>query len=221
MSPLGRWSKRQDVPGLDLLRAMLKAHSKSHNSRLCKRCQIWDDIWEFEAQRGDYRSLEELSRSFNCLVCQAVVRAINTRRGESPSLLSWQTSRILVTNDGPYFLDLGHFPAKVAHRYESRGWNRTVIRCLMSLNVSFIADDLDLPTTRQDVLGKMTSSIAITPQFCLTYSKGNLSHLKSIEAWEISFFHVSLLKTWLRGCENVHGSKCVEEENSSKLLVYA
>ncbi|KAF8856756.1 hypothetical protein BDZ45DRAFT_745076 [Acephala macrosclerotiorum] len=59
----------------------------------------------------------------------------------------------------------------------------------------------------------------MTPQFCLNFSKFLFQHLIDVEPWEIPFFDVTLLKLWIRGCDSIHGTKCLDDShiNISKL----
>lgn len=56
--------------------------------------------------------------------------------------------------------------------------------------------------------------IEMIPQFCLRYVRsGGIPKLAAIEPWEIPLFDISLLKKWVDGCQQSHGSMCANSEN--------
>ncbi|KAH9211708.1 heterokaryon incompatibility protein-domain-containing protein [Leptodontidium sp. 2 PMI_412] len=172
---------------------------KSTNPLLCQRCQIWDNIWTWVYRRtkDDPISLQELSRKTNCLMCRILGTMIETRRGNSETLRVW--------------------PPESPFRIDSSDPTKTTIRLLLHLEVTFLSNELELDETLAEVQSEYSdrkaSKITLTPQLCFNYSADGTPHLTSIEPWEIPVFDVSLLKTWLRGCETVHGSLCVGESH--------
>lgn len=189
--------------------------SKSPNPSLYQRCQRWDDIWtSCRPQSKSPISLQELSRKSDCLMCRFLRTMIETRRGNSETLRKWPASSVLVVEKGPFFLDNGVWPPKSPFRIDSSDLTRTAIRLLWSLELIFLSDALESDETlaeRESEYGnrKVASKIALTPQLCFNYSAHDTPHLISIEPWETPMFDISLLKTWLQGCEAVHGSLCV------------
>jgi hypothetical protein len=184
--------------------------AKTSNSFLCPGCQIWNDVWGFKPERGEFLSLSKISRNTNCLICQSIAAAVNIRRGESESLKEHPESRVLVCNNGPFFLDEGYYPAQHPTRIYSSSSAETIIRLIMSLELRALSEDLK-SSEEGEVMKKTSQSISMTPQFSLHYSSGDGGRLIGIEPWEVSFFDVSLMKTWLRGCEDLHGNQCVED----------
>jgi len=191
------------------------------NPRLCSRCQVWDDVWSWPYERYAYVSLEELSQNSHCIICQAVATVGDTRRRESDSLQHLPPSRILLRSNGPYFLDRG--PGwgnpepyrKAAHRIHSTDATKLAIKLLIHLDIIIHNPDSGLP----DDLSTATPTLVVTPQFCLWYSTvEELPHLISIEPWEVDFFDVSLLKTWIKGCEKAHGQECFEHDYPCELV---
>ena len=80
----------------------------------------------------------------------------------------------------------------------------------MSLELRALSEDLK-SSEEGEVMKKTSQSISMNPQISLHYSSGDGARLIEIEPWEVSFFDVSLMKTWLRGCEDLHGNQCVED----------
>jgi hypothetical protein len=213
------------------------APPKSANPLLCERCQAWDDVLNFEPLKGDNLRLVELSSNKDCLICSAIAAAVDARREESDSMRTWPASRIVVRNDGPYFLDAGHFDPDNPYRIDLSDPNQAAIRLLMKLAISFLdeakstdsiestAESDNFEPTNEvyytygigsiDDSKQVASSFDMTPQFCLRYSTGDHDspHLSSIEPWEVPLFDISLVRTWLQGCEDVHGSNCVGNVN--------
>ena len=182
-----------------------KQPNRSINQLLCGQCQPWDNPWGFEPQIGAYSNLGELSSNADCMICQVMVKVVNSRLKESELLEQWPTTRVFIRNDGPFFLDTGYYPAYHPSREHLADPTKTAIRLVMSLHVSMLLEDQRPP---EDIYNA-ASSITLTPQFCLYYSTGAAPCLVCIEPWEVPFFDISLLRTWLQGCESVHGSQCI------------
>ncbi|KAK3328252.1 heterokaryon incompatibility protein-domain-containing protein [Cercophora scortea] len=203
---------------------------RPRNPLLCQRCQSWNNI-ETVVQHGstlaNIRSLEQLAYNAHCLLCRALVSAVETRRSASqPELTntsssSWPAAQILVRNHGPFFLDNGihhHHPtAHTSARIDNSEVIQTTVRLLISLEISFVPE----VSMRDWVDGAAVTTLAashicITPQFALRFSGVQGSpgppQLISIEPWEVPFFDISLLRTWLRGCEEVHHRECIDDE---------
>ncbi|CZR65787.1 uncharacterized protein PAC_15687 [Phialocephala subalpina] len=189
---------------------------KRPNPLLCQQCQVWDSVSNVvQPFHGfhDESTLAELSRKPNCLICRAIVAAVNTRCAESETPQALISSDILVTNDGPFFLDGGTQPRVSEHtasRIDSTHHKRAVIRLIIKLKVH----SLSKGPVNEDGPHETTLTFAMTPQFYMQFSKGffqfRVQSLISVEPWEIPFFDVSLLKMWTRGCNSIHGTKCVE-----------
>lgn len=178
------------------------------NPLLCKQCQPWDNPWGFEPRRGPYSNLGELFSNADCVISQAILKAVNSRLKESESFEQWPITRVFVRNDGPFFLDTGYYPAYHPSREDLTDPAKTAIRLVMNLQVSMLLKDQRSP----EDINNAASSITMTPQFCLYYSTSAAPHFASIEPWEVPFFDISLLRTWLQGCERVHGSQCIWDE---------
>lgn len=185
-----------------------KQRNRTINPLLCKQCQPWDDVWGFGPQRGPHSNLEDLSSNTCCMICQAISKAVNSRLKESQSHEQWPETSVVVRNDGPFFLDTGYYPAYHPSREDSTDPTRTAIRLIMNLQIGVLSKDQSVP----EDIDNTASSIAMTPQFCLYYSTGESPCFTHIEPWEVPFFDVPLLRTWLRGCETVHGSQCIWDE---------
>lgn len=170
-----------------------KQHEPIINPLLCEQCQPWDNIWSFEPQRGAYMSLRELSYHTYCLICRAILTVVNSHRTESESFEKWPASRTFVRNDGPFFLDTGYYPAYHPSRVDTSNPTNTAVRLVMNLNISMLLED---PGSPEDI-NNGASSIDMTPQFCLYFSTSATPHLAHVESWEIPFFDISLLRTWL------------------------
>lgn len=69
----------------------------------------------------------------------------------------------------------------------------------MRLTVGFIS---------QSDVSQEISRINMSPQLQLFYSKAQKPRLVKIEPWEVPFVDISLLRTWIRACEDIHGNSC-------------
>ncbi|KAK4197348.1 heterokaryon incompatibility protein-domain-containing protein [Triangularia verruculosa] len=186
------------------------------NPNLCERCRGWDGLWHWPHERQDYVSLEELSQNSHCIMCQAIAIVGDTRRRESESLQLFPPSQILIRNDGPYFLDRGPGSGsrepylEAQHRIHSSDATTLAINILIYLQ--FAVQSGNLEPLRG--ISQADSHFAISPQFRVHYSKGERPRILGIKPWEARFFDVSLLKTWIKGCETVHGSSCSRDDKS-------
>lgn len=189
---------------------------KLPNPLLCQRCQPWDNVWTWDNEPGrdDARNLQELSRQTNCLMCCILTTVIKTRRSNSEILQKWPESKVSVRQRGPFFLDESVGPLESPTRVDSTDPSKTIIRLILELEITFLSEESKLHEMSAEAQSKYSdqkamSKITLTPQFCFHYSADVKPHLTGIEPWEIPFFDVSLLRTWLQGCEAVHGSSCV------------
>ncbi|KAF7561008.1 hypothetical protein G7046_g3144 [Stylonectria norvegica] len=163
------------------------------------RCQQWNNLWTMEDTRGDYVSLEEVSKNSSCLICHVMAETVELRCKDSEVSRAWPRTRLLVRDNGPFFLDSGEIlplSTDPPHRTDLSDPAFKAVRLLMYLAVA-----LSLENGRiQGVDQKETILFEMTPQFCLYYSPGEPSQLNKIEPWKTSFFNTTLLKTWIGGC---------------------
>jgi hypothetical protein len=188
------------------------------NPHLCQECQYLNDPLATVDYIGPYVNghpvdLQSLSRRQNCIMCRAVFVAVDGFRQGVASLKELPLHRILVKNNGLRFLDDESIFTPM-QRIDMRNPTRKVIRLIMNLHIGSRTDSKSfcmhpelsaLPESLQTLPGHFD----IPPQFCLVYSQGPQSELVSIEPWEVPYFDVSLLRDWLRDCENLHQGQCV------------
>lgn len=178
------------------------------SSLLCDHCQLWDDLRRFEPSQGTDISLEEMLIRKHCIICDAITKAVLTlKESKSVAIRTWSSSRVLVRNQGPFFLDYGAFEEDIPiHRVDVSNPTVKTIRLLISLELRFQSDGGQDSSDQAE-----TELMKFTPQFCLRYSVGQDPRLRSIKPWEVPYFNVPLLKKWTGGCEEVHRGLCDED----------
>lgn len=178
------------------------------NPLLCDHCQLWDDLRRFEPSQGTDISLEEILIRKHCIICDAVAKAVITiKESKSVAIRNWPSSRVLVRNQGPFFLDSGAFEEGIpAHRVDVSDPTVNLVRLLISLELRFQSDGGQDSSDQAE-----KEPLKFTPQFCLRYSVGQDPRLRSIKPWEVPYFNVSLPKKWIGGCEEVHRGLCDED----------
>ncbi len=175
--------------------------------------------------------LEELSQKSTCLICQAISKAVESYRKDLHVLKDLPASRIFVRNDGPSFLDNDyHFSPEI--RYDIRDPSKLIIRAIMNLSITVPPEtasgsdyesglivarprlpnqkDASSPPDCDEPNFDEFQEIRVTPQYCLIYSPGERSELLGIEPWEVPYFDISLLLSWVRDCEIFHGDQCTD-----------
>ena len=176
------------------------------NPLLCNDCQLWDDLQRFEPSQGADISLEKMMTRKGCIVCDVLMKVVTTRLKESPipEHRTWPSSRISVRNQGPFYLDSGAYEEGIpAHRIDLSDPTAKIVRLLISLEVRLLFEVGQNPQSQAE-----PEKIELTPQFSLRYSMGEDSRLETIKPWDIPYFDVSLLKKWVKGCEEVHTGLC-------------
>ncbi|KAI1479716.1 HET-domain-containing protein [Daldinia eschscholtzii] len=195
-------------------------HSKSPNPLLCLQCQDWDDINLHGSGSciQNKMSVEELSQNSQCLICQAALIIFNIRRQAHDVLRSWPDSQIFIEVLGPLYLDAGY---TVHRELDLSNQNSIPIHLVLRLTVRIPKDGLEVinkhPSLRFTNPGaEQRTLFTITPQFCFYYSFSDTSHLCKIGEWAVPFFDVSTIKSWIRGCDTIHGSKCAQPPNQTQ-----
>lgn len=178
--------------------------SKSPNPLLCNSCQPWktlvDGANDINILYCDGRDVEE-SRKKSCLVREAVKKAINLElkldTGSNPS------SVISVINSGPFFPQRFLLEDSFnSPRIEQFSNGELGIRLAM-----------DIQICRTESSGD-TKDVRLTPRFLFRYSNmTDVVMLVNIELWETPYFDVSIIKTWVQGCEALH-EKCTYKDEA-------
>ncbi|KAF6840616.1 hypothetical protein CPLU01_00987 [Colletotrichum plurivorum] len=183
------------------------------NPELCARCRDWD-VPAFAAGRcgkaHNYLSLEVLRRAAErqpsgCLVCSAVVSAVDARRRECEWLRDIPERCVYVVVQGPFFLDTGSWEDQ-ERRLEVSG-TRLSVRLYLELTLCVVPDGSSSERS-------LPAPLAVTPQFQLTYHAGETTRLQAVEDWVVERFDIATLKKWIDGCEILHGKTCVGEYGS-------
>lgn len=125
-------------------------------------------------------------------------------------------ARIFVRNDGPYFLDAGFGVSESSFdqslpngiSIDEDEPNVGKLRIILRLT---IGGSHERPQVNETV-------VDFTPQLCLRFNATGSRHLSGVESWEVPHFDIGLLKCWLRGCEESHGSVCSEADLDSGAL---
>ncbi|KAI1655573.1 HET-domain-containing protein [Daldinia decipiens] len=194
------------------------------NPLLCSQCQGWNDIELHKSGSciQNFVSIEELSRNSLCLICQAVLAVFNIRRHTLSTLQPWPDSRILIEVLGPLYLDT---VSSNQRELDLSNSNNIPIRMFLRLTVRVPKDDFEVTSSNRPIDSlskeyptrefvtpreKQQTLFTVTPQFCLYYSLNNTSTLCKIEEWAVPLFNKSVIRSWIRGCDTIHGNKCTE-----------
>ncbi|KAI2463197.1 hypothetical protein F4781DRAFT_437688 [Annulohypoxylon bovei var. microspora] len=65
---------------------------------------------------------------------------------------------------------------------------------------------------------KAPTQFTTTPQFTMKHSSEMTPVLCGIEEWEIPFFNVRVLRSWLKHCDDHHGKQCIDDMSGNALL---
>lgn len=198
---------RVDVAGL---------RPREPNPRLCARCRDWD-VPAFAAGRGpkahDYLPLSALrqQQQQGCLVCAAVVAAVDARRrGECGWLRDSPERCVRVVVQGPFFLDTGSWEDQERRLEEDSEGRQLSVELFLELTLCAVPDGS---------CGRpLPAPFAVTPQFRMTYDVGGTTtttRLRAVEEWEVERFEVATVRRWLDGCRILHGRRCVGEYRST------
>ncbi|KAL1875770.1 hypothetical protein Daus18300_002961 [Diaporthe australafricana] len=127
---------------------------------------------------------------------------------------AFDPERIFVRNDGPYFLDTGFgFAESNSDQSLPNGIlieedEPTIgkLRIILKLTIGGSHD-------RQQGNGTV---VDFTPQLCLRFNAAGRRHLIGAELWDVDHFDIEMLKCWIRGCDEMHGSDhCLRTLESS------
>ncbi len=205
------------------------------NPLLCQQCQYLNDPSTTASHNSAYPStsspvdLGELLQKVDCIVCQAISRAVEAQRKGFRNLRDLPASRIFVRNDGPSFLE-NRYDFTPDDRYDTHDPRKLVIRAIMNLTITvppetpsesacvsghlvaapFLPDqdfESSVPGYTEPSLEEFRE-YRVTPQYSLVYSPGGQSDLVRIEPWEVPYFDIALLRSWVRDCEMFHGDQC-------------
>ncbi|KAI0119593.1 HET-domain-containing protein [Daldinia grandis] len=202
-----------------------REQSQLLNPLLCSQCQGWNDIELHKSGSPiqNFMSIEELSRNSQCLICQAALAVVNIRRPTLSILQSWSDSRILVEVLGPLYLETGYSNQR---ELDLSNPNSIPIRLFLRLTVRVPEDELEVINsnhpinilTRESINSreKQQTLFTTSPQFCLYYSLNNASTLCKIEEWAVPFCNVSVIRSWIQGCETIDGNKCIESSHQTQ-----
>lgn len=173
------------------------------NRRLCAQCQGWNKATEL---RGTYAtvSLLELAFKAQCLMCTAVSSKIRQYLETSSFLTGVRMCDIRVTESGPFRMPGGDsLDIRVDH---SDPASKTVFAVLWwSVEVTTSA------AHSTEITSTSSSQFILQLQASLIYDREEPSQLLAIESWK-SPYDVNLLKSWLGGCDLLHGMSCREYE---------
>ncbi|KAI1390054.1 heterokaryon incompatibility protein-domain-containing protein [Hypoxylon trugodes] len=221
---------------------------RSNSLIICPRCRIWGYISihnmdepksrpesdRFTTMR-QYASIEQLAKEHQCAMCVSILASYRAWIPYLPNASSWPTSRIVLEISGPFYLDPGLDPsAKLLPRRGDRSNpDHIVVRMFLRLEVKGLPPpktEAGNETSEQffvttpsgndptDEFRMPPTWLVATPRFKMTYSNDEAKALVGVEEWDVPFFDVNLLKSWLKRCEDCHGSLCAGEETEKMSL---
>ncbi|KAI8948821.1 heterokaryon incompatibility protein-domain-containing protein [Xylaria longipes] len=176
-------------------------------------------------------TVEQLAQEAQCGICASVLAAYHARAQHVPNLQSRPAAEIGIEIGGPFYLDSGgHGFYSPGGRQPRHGDHSDPDRIVIGMFLRLTVKGLPPPkvgdeSTMRPITSRLASGASqtdgfeasptlfiITPRFKLTYSNDDTKTLISIDRWDVPFFDIQLLSSWLKRCEDGHAWQCGGKE---------